>query len=169
MGCASLHPSYGSFHGFRVSQRDMNYCGEALRYPEKNPKTMPFPAISCHSLYPASPTLVASLFRHSSSSVFRLWFSHSPIYPLTCSCVSFISFVVKAAPSPISSAAPRDIVFAHPRICQVLRILLNYFNLIFSAFFDAGKCVSVPKAYPNCAAGDGRRRGQEESYGKQRF
>jgi|SRR5208283_1283977 len=28
MGCASLHPSYGSFHGFRVSQKDVKSCYE---------------------------------------------------------------------------------------------------------------------------------------------
>ncbi len=27
VGCAALHPSYGSFHGSRVTQRDMKYCG----------------------------------------------------------------------------------------------------------------------------------------------
>jgi hypothetical protein len=28
MGCAVLHPSYGSFHGFRVSLRDVKSCYE---------------------------------------------------------------------------------------------------------------------------------------------
>jgi hypothetical protein len=28
MGCDTLHPSYGSFHGFRVSQRDVKRCSE---------------------------------------------------------------------------------------------------------------------------------------------
>ncbi|MGO9691817.1 MAG: hypothetical protein ACLP2X_25220 [Syntrophobacteraceae bacterium] len=30
MGCAALHPSYGSLHGFRVSRRDMKSRKSAL-------------------------------------------------------------------------------------------------------------------------------------------
>ncbi|MGA2227979.1 MAG: hypothetical protein ABSH41_26395 [Syntrophobacteraceae bacterium] len=34
MGCASLHPSYGSFHGSRVARRDVKSCYDvAVSFP----------------------------------------------------------------------------------------------------------------------------------------